>query len=170
MLGYPPTPPWGARRLTIRPTYTPPPAPSRPPKVFAPGWGLEFEQAAPLGPGAGGVGGGLRSPPGTHTTQTDRQNMQGRQRGVGHPIHARDHPSAPPPPSATVTGCHGPLMARTARTPPPPHTVRKEPKKKTTQSGQTTNHTKARSRVQIPVAHFCRSWTPPMPSRQLMHS
>ena len=25
------------------------PPPSRPPKVFAPGWGLEFEQAAPLG-------------------------------------------------------------------------------------------------------------------------
>ena len=44
-------PPWGARRLTGRPTYppsAPPPLPSRPPKVFAPGWGLEFEQAAPL--------------------------------------------------------------------------------------------------------------------------
>ena len=27
-----------------------PPPPSRPPKVFAPGWGLEFEQAAPLAP------------------------------------------------------------------------------------------------------------------------
>ena len=38
----------GAWRLTGRPTYPSPPL-SRPPKVFAPGWGLEFEQAAPLG-------------------------------------------------------------------------------------------------------------------------
>ena len=31
------------------PTPPPPrPPPSRPPKVFTPGWGLEFEQAAPL--------------------------------------------------------------------------------------------------------------------------
>ena len=37
MLGYPPTPP---------PLLPLPP--SRPPKVFAPGWGREFEQAAPL--------------------------------------------------------------------------------------------------------------------------
>ena len=47
MLGYPLTPLWGPRRLTGRPTYPPPPS-SRPPKVFAPDWGLEFEQAAPL--------------------------------------------------------------------------------------------------------------------------
>ena len=38
-------PPWGARCLTSRPTHPPP----RPPTVLAPGWGLEFEQAAPLG-------------------------------------------------------------------------------------------------------------------------
>ena len=47
MLGYPLSPPWGSRRLTGQ-TPPPPPTPSRPPKVFAHGWGLEFEQAAPL--------------------------------------------------------------------------------------------------------------------------
>ena len=46
MLGYP-RPPWGARRLTSR-SPSPPPPSSRPPKIFAPGWGLEFKQAAPL--------------------------------------------------------------------------------------------------------------------------
>ena len=46
LLGYPLTPPWAADQLTHHP-----PPPSRPPKVFASGWGLEFEQAAPLGSG-----------------------------------------------------------------------------------------------------------------------
>ena len=37
--------------MADRPTHLPPPPPpSKPPKVFAPGWGLEFEQAAPLVP------------------------------------------------------------------------------------------------------------------------
>ena len=31
-----------------RPTHHPPPPPSRPIKFFAPSWGLEFQQAAPL--------------------------------------------------------------------------------------------------------------------------
>ena len=47
MLGYPPIrppPPRGTQRLTGRPTYPP----SRPPKVFAPGWGSIFEQATPF--------------------------------------------------------------------------------------------------------------------------
>ena len=46
MLGYPLTP--RGTPAADRPTYLPPPPPSRPPKVFAPGWGLEIEQAAPL--------------------------------------------------------------------------------------------------------------------------
>ena len=45
-VGVPTDPPLGTP-VTGRPTYPPPP--SRLPKVFAPGWGLEFEQAAPLG-------------------------------------------------------------------------------------------------------------------------
>ena len=47
MLGYPLTPPLGTPAAD-RPTHLPPPPPSRPPKVFTPGWGLEFEQATPL--------------------------------------------------------------------------------------------------------------------------
>ena len=46
MLGYPLTSPVGTPAAD-RPTHLPPP-PSRPPKVFASGWGLEFEQAALL--------------------------------------------------------------------------------------------------------------------------
>ena len=58
MLGYPLTPPLGVPTdptlgpLTADPPThlkPPPPPTSRPPKVFAPVWGLEFEQAAPLG-------------------------------------------------------------------------------------------------------------------------
>ena len=49
MLGYPP-PPRGPRRLTDQPNPPfPPPLPD--PQKFAPGWGLEFEQAAPRGGG-----------------------------------------------------------------------------------------------------------------------
>ena len=47
-LGTPPppgTPPGG---LPNPPPQHPPPPPWRPPKVFAPSWGMEFEQAAPL--------------------------------------------------------------------------------------------------------------------------
>ena len=46
MLGYPLTPPLGTLAADP-PTHLPPP-PSRPPKVLAPGCGLEFEQDAPL--------------------------------------------------------------------------------------------------------------------------
>ena len=46
--GVPTDPPWGPWRLTGRPTYPPPLSPpSRPPKLFAPGWGAEFEQPPP---------------------------------------------------------------------------------------------------------------------------
>ena len=53
-VGVPTDPPLGTPAAD-RPTHLPPPPPppssppSRPPKVFAPGWGLELEQAAPLG-------------------------------------------------------------------------------------------------------------------------
>ena len=47
MLGYPLTPPLGTP-VADRPTHLPPSPPSRPPKVFAPSWGLEFEQGAPF--------------------------------------------------------------------------------------------------------------------------
>ena len=45
MLGYPA--PLGSL-APDQPTHLTPPPPSRPPKIFAPGWGLEFERAAPL--------------------------------------------------------------------------------------------------------------------------
>ena len=50
-MGYPLTPPLGTLAAG-RPTHLPPPPfpPSRPLKVFAHGWGIEFEQAAPFGP------------------------------------------------------------------------------------------------------------------------
>ena len=46
---------WGTHRppsplrtpAADRPTHLPPPPPSRPPKVFTPGWGPGFEQAPP---------------------------------------------------------------------------------------------------------------------------
>ena len=49
-VGVPTDPPVGTPAAD-RPTHvTPPPSPpSRPSKFFAPGWGLELEQAAPLG-------------------------------------------------------------------------------------------------------------------------
>ena len=60
MLGYPLTPPLLGTMAADRPTHLPPPPlpfpPSRPPKVFAPGWGIEFEQAAPLGGASCSVG------------------------------------------------------------------------------------------------------------------
>ena len=45
-VGVPTDPPLGTPAAD-RPTHLPPPPPPRPPKVFAPSWGLEFEQAAP---------------------------------------------------------------------------------------------------------------------------
>ena len=49
MLRYPLTPPLGTP-VAGPPTHLPPPPqPSRPPEVFAPSWGLEFEQTAPWG-------------------------------------------------------------------------------------------------------------------------
>ena len=42
----PPPPP--GTPAADQPTHLTPPPPSRPPKVFAPGWGPGFEQAAPL--------------------------------------------------------------------------------------------------------------------------
>ena len=39
-----------APEFSRHPSIHPSPPPSRPPKVFAPSWGLEFEQAAPLAP------------------------------------------------------------------------------------------------------------------------
>ena len=47
-VGVPTDPPLGTPAAD-RPTHLTPPPTSRPPKVFTPGWGLEFEQAAALG-------------------------------------------------------------------------------------------------------------------------